>query len=103
MKYNRFTKHGLLVSEIGIGTWQLGASSDWKAMTEKEALKMVHKALASGINFFDTAPNYGNGSSESRLGKALKGFDRSKIVVNTKFGHTVSEEQTTVQHIFVNL
>ncbi len=90
MKYNKFTEQAPLVSEIGMGTWQLGTSSDWKTMTEKEAVKMVHQALASGVNFFDTAPNYGNGSSETRLGKALKGSDRSKIVVNTKFGHTDS-------------
>ena len=51
---------------------------------------MVHKALEWGVNFFDTAPNYGLGTSESRLGKVLKGYDRSKIVVNTKFGHTAS-------------
>ena len=88
MKYHTYTRQTPLVSEIGMGTWQLGASSDWKAMTEKAAIDMVHQALASGVNFFDTAPNYGNGTSELRLGKALKGFDRSKIVVNTKFGHT---------------
>lgn len=38
--------------------------------------------------FFDTAPNYGLGTSEERLGKALKNVDRESIVVNTKFGHT---------------
>jgi aryl-alcohol dehydrogenase-like predicted oxidoreductase len=92
MKYNKYTKQTPLVSEIGMGTWQLGSGSDWKAMSEKAAIEMVHKALASGINFFDTAPNYGNGTSELRLGKALKGSDRSKIVVNTKFGHTDSGE-----------
>lgn len=51
---------------------------------------MVHQSIESGINFFDTAPNYGLGTSESRLGKALKGYDRDKIVINTKFGHTDS-------------
>ena len=39
-----------------------------------------------GINLFDTAPIYGLGSSEKRLGKALDGNDRSKLVINTKFG-----------------
>ena len=39
------------------------------------------------VNFFDTAPNYGLGSSELRLGKALKVYDREKLVINTKFGH----------------
>jgi aryl-alcohol dehydrogenase-like predicted oxidoreductase len=90
MKYNPYTKDVAHVSEIGLGAWQLGANSGWDDMTEKEAVDMVHKSVDLGINFFDTAPNYGLGTSESRLGKALKGYDRSKIVVNTKFGHTVS-------------
>jgi aryl-alcohol dehydrogenase-like predicted oxidoreductase len=88
MKYNPFIKNHQMVSEIGLGTWQLGINSGWKNMSEKEAIKMVQYAVDSGINFFDTAPNYGHGTSESRLGKALKHTDRSKIVINTKFGHS---------------
>ncbi len=57
-------------------------------MTEIEAVKLVHKSLDFGINFFDTAPNYGHGTGEIRLGKALQNQDRDKIVINTKFGHT---------------
>lgn len=87
MKYNPYIKQSPNVSEIGIGAWQLGESSDWESMTEKEAIDLVHKSVDLGVNFFDTAPNYGLGTSESRLGKALKTFDRSKIVINTKFGH----------------
>jgi aryl-alcohol dehydrogenase-like predicted oxidoreductase len=92
MKYNKYTKASPAVSEIGLGAWQLGEHSDWKSLSENEAIKMVHKSLELGVNFFDTAPNYGLGSSETRLGKALKNTDRSKIVINTKFGHTVSGE-----------
>ena len=88
MKYNRYTKHTPNVSEVGLGAWQLGDHSGWKSMTEKEAITLVHQALEAGVNFFDTAPNYGLGTSEIRLGKAFQGLDRSKIVVNTKFGHT---------------
>lgn len=89
MKYRSYIKGAPLVSEIGLGAWQLGAGSGWaREMTEKEATYLVHKSLDEGVNFFDTAPNYGHGSSELRLGKALKGTDRRKIVVNTKFGHT---------------
>ena len=90
MIYNQYTKQSTLVSQIGLGTWQLGINSGWKSLSEDEAIKMVQMALESGINFFDTAPNYGNGTSELRLGKTLKGCDRDKIVVNTKFGHTDS-------------
>lgn len=88
MQYNKFIKSSPKISEIGLGAWQLGVNSGWKGMTEKEAIELVENALDAGINFFDTAPNYGLGTSELRLGKALKGTDRSAIVINTKFGHT---------------
>jgi len=90
MKYNRYTNDSPLVSEIGFGAWQLGINSGWKGMSEKEAIEMVHTSINNGVNFFDTAPNYGLGSSELRLGKALKNYDRTKLVINTKFGHTNS-------------
>ena len=90
MKYNRYIQNAPLVSEIGLGGWQLGNDSGWQSMSEKDALDLVKRALEYGINFFDTAPNYGQGTGEERLGKALQGVDRSKIVINTKFGHTDS-------------
>ena len=88
MKYKNYIKDSIPISEIGLGAWQLGQNSGWKSMTEIEAIKLVHKSIDLGINFFDTAPNYGHGTGEERLGKALKDIDRSKIVINTKFGHT---------------
>ncbi len=90
MKYNRFISETSPVSEIGLGAWQLGQNSGWHAMSEKEAINLVEQSLALGINFFDTAPNYGHGTGETRLGKALQNIDRDKIVINTKFGHTDS-------------
>lgn len=89
MKYNRYTSDSPKVSEIGLGAWQLGANTISNGMSEKEAITMVHKALEAGINFYDTAPNYGLGTSEERLGKAFRNVERDSIVVNTKFGHTV--------------
>lgn len=90
MKYNKYIKDATPVSEIGLGAWQLGNNSGWQGMSESDAIALVDKSLEYGINFFDTAPNYGRGSSEERLGKALKGIDRNKIVINTKFGHSDS-------------
>ena len=54
-------------------------SSEWRP-------KNIRTALDQGINFFDTAPNYGMGTSEARLGKVFKTIDRSKVVINSKFG-----------------
>ena len=64
---------GLRVTKLGMGA----------SRTMEPAV--IKAALDSGINFFDTAPNYGLGTGEERLGKALKSKDRSKIVINTKF------------------
>jgi aryl-alcohol dehydrogenase-like predicted oxidoreductase len=86
MHYRTFLEGEIPVSEIGLGAWQLGEHSGWKNLSEDQAQKLVHKALDLGVNFFDTAPVYGGGTSEIRLGKALKGVDRSQIVLNTKFG-----------------
>ena len=88
MRYNRFIKNTPKISEIGLGAWQLGVHSGWKGLTEEEAIRMVKTAFDLGINFIDTAPNYGHGTGESRLGKALEGVDRDQYVINTKFGHT---------------
>ncbi|MGB5264648.1 MAG: aldo/keto reductase [Lutimonas sp.] len=88
MNYRKYINNSINISEIGLGAWQLGQNSGWKSMTEIEAVKLVHKSLDFGINFFDTAPNYGHGTGEIRLGKALQNQDRDKIVINTKFGHT---------------
>jgi len=90
MRYKSYIQDAPPVSEIGLGAWQLGNNSGWRDITEKDAISIVQSALEFGINFFDTAPNYGYGTGEERLGKALKGVDRSKIVINTKFGRAAS-------------
>ena len=86
MNTRKYLHGGIEVSELGFGAWQLGVDSGWKAVSEAEADRMIWTALDQGINFYDTAPNYGNGTSEERLGKVFKTLDRSSIVINSKFG-----------------
>lgn len=86
MNTRQYGSTGKSVSEIGFGAWQLGNSQDWETMAESAAVELVHEALERGMNFFDTAPGYGMGTSEEVLGKALAG-KRSSAVINTKFGH----------------
>jgi aryl-alcohol dehydrogenase-like predicted oxidoreductase len=52
MKYNRLIKDAPLVSEIGIGAWQLGVNSGWKSMSEDEAVEIIKVSLEEGVNFF---------------------------------------------------
>jgi aryl-alcohol dehydrogenase-like predicted oxidoreductase len=77
---------GLSVSEVGFGAWQLQTGKTWSGMSETDAIRLVHRALELGCNLFDTAPHYGDGESETFLGRALEGR-RSKAVIVTKFGH----------------
>ena len=86
MNYRKYLEGGIQVSELGFGAWQLGVESGWSAVSAGEADRMIRTAFNSGINFYDTAPNYGHGTSEERLGKVFKTLDREAIVVNTKFG-----------------
>lgn len=78
-------KTGILVSEIGLGGWQL-ANPLWDMHRSADAENIVKQALEAGCDFFDTAPGYGDGRSEELLGRALKTV-RSRVTVCTKFGH----------------
>lgn len=79
---------GLTVSEIGLGTWQLGRSSQWPDGPDPdEAVRLVHAAIDAGITFLDTAPGYADGESEPTLARALGGGRRDRVVLCTKVGH----------------
>ena len=83
-----FGDTGIAVSEIGLGSWQLGRSAHWPdGPDEQEAVRIVHAALDAGVTFLDTAPGYADGRSELNIGRALRGVDRDRVVICTKFGH----------------
>lgn len=90
MKYNLYLKN-TRVSQLGFGAWPLGNESRGIRMSEDYGVTLVKKAIQSGINFFDTAPNYSLGLSESILGIAIKDM-RDKVIINTKFGHHVDDQ-----------
>jgi L-galactose dehydrogenase len=84
MQYNLLGKTGLSVSRISFGASSLSAV--FHSVDESEAINAVHAALDAGINYFDVAPAYGGTVSETVLGKALKGIDRSRYYLSTKVG-----------------
>ena len=100
-------KSGLEVSALGMGCWAIGGPWDWAQpgeerrpagwgqIDDEESVRAIHAALEAGVNFFDTAANYGAGHSEQVLGRALQG-KRDQVVIATKFGHIVNEAQKTV-------
>lgn len=91
MKTKSYPNTNKRASRLGFGAWPLGNTAHGKTMTESEGITLVEAALEQGIRFFDTAPNYALGKSETILGKALKGH-RDDVIINTKFGHHASGE-----------
>ncbi len=75
---------GLKLSTLGFGGTGLG--NMYTAMSEGEAIETLDAAYASGLRYFDTAPLYGHGLSELRLGSGLRRFADSAPVVSTKVG-----------------
>jgi len=100
-------KSKLEVSALGMGCWAIGGPWTWDQPGQKsfpagwgdtdddESIRAVHTAMELGVDFFDTAANYGAGHSEVILGRALKG-KRDKVVIATKFGHIVNEKEKSV-------
>jgi len=100
-------KSKLEVSALGMGCWAIGGPwtwaqpgrepypAGWGSTDDDESIHAIDCALDLGVNFFDTAANYGAGHSEIVLGRALKG-KRDKAVIATKFGHIVNEKEKTV-------
>ena len=92
----------LQVSAMGLGCWAIGGPwrwldgpGGWGNIDDHESICAIHAALDLGINFFDTAANYGTGHSERILGRALEG-KRDQAIIATKFGFNVNEAEKHV-------
>jgi aryl-alcohol dehydrogenase-like predicted oxidoreductase len=89
---------------MGLGCWAIGGPWDWRNpdggqgpagwgdVDDAESIRAIHCALDHGINFLDTAANYGTGHSEQVVARALAG-KRDQVVLATKFGYRVNEAE----------
>lgn len=88
MRQRRFGKTGRMVSEIGLGTWQLGTR--WgDPFNREEAFKILETAEREGITFIDTADVYNNGKSEETIGEFLQ-TRPDRFFITTKCGRRLS-------------
>ncbi|WP_137626259.1 aldo/keto reductase [Lactiplantibacillus pingfangensis] len=93
MQYRQFGQTGFNISEVSLGTWQLGGK--WGApFSEKDAEDTLAEAYAQGVNFFDTADGYQGGASERAVGKFIKAHP--DVHFTTKIGR--KEEPLTADH-----
>ncbi len=103
----RLGRSNLEVSALGLGCWAIGGPWDWLEadgrkepvgwgqVDDAESIRAIHCAFEAGINFFDTAANYGCGHSERILAQALADR-RDKVILATKFGYVVDEQHRLV-------
>lgn len=105
MKYRKLGKTNLQISEVSLGTWQVGGK--WgEPFDEKNAEKIIHSAIDAGINFIDTADVYSDRLSEKAVARVVK-ERREEIFVATKCGrrtqpHNVENFSTEKLESFVD-
>lgn len=91
MNYRKLGKTGFEISEVGLGTWQIGGG--WgNPFDPKIAEELLAEAFDHGVNFIDTADVYDAGLSEAAVGKAVREFS-GKIFVATKCGRRIQPHQ----------
>lgn len=104
MNYRKLGKTGFTVSEISLGTWQVGGK--WgDPFDHDNADQILNAAVDAGINFIDTADVYGDGESEKAVGRLIRSRSE-RIYVATKCGrrlqpHTNEAYQPNVLRTFV--
>jgi D-threo-aldose 1-dehydrogenase len=92
----RLGSSNVMVTALGLGTAQFGDL--YESFDQQRATAIVDRAWEGGIRYFDTAPHYGLGLAEKRLGVALASRVRSDYVISSKVGRLiVPDEQGTLR------
>jgi D-threo-aldose 1-dehydrogenase len=93
MRSNSIPGTPVAVTQLGLGTAQLGDL--YGTLDTSTTTAIVDAAWDSGIRYFDTAPHYGLGLAEDRLGQALRGRPRDDYVISTKVGRLIVPDDRT--------
>ena len=101
MKKTQLGTTGLEITRVGFGAWALGGANydwGWGAQDDEESIAAIHHALELGVNWIDTAAQYGFGHSEEVVGRALSGLADPPYVF-TKGGQPEGPGRTTLQSL----
>src|ERR687892_895353 len=92
---------GLDITRVGFGAWAIGGGGydwGWGSQDDEDSIAAIHHALELGVNWIDTAAQYGFGHSEQVVGRALAGLQERPYVF-TKGGQPEGPGRTTVQSL----
>jgi aryl-alcohol dehydrogenase-like predicted oxidoreductase len=84
MQTRQLGRTGRQISIVGLGCWQLGG--DWGEVGDSDAMAVLHAAVDAGVTFLDTADVYGDGRSETLIGRLLAERPDAGLTVATKMG-----------------
>ncbi|MBT4975791.1 MAG: aldo/keto reductase [Gemmatimonadetes bacterium] len=82
---------GLEVTRLGLGGTTFG--NLYSALDEQEGLDVIDASYMAGVRYFDTAPLYGYGMSETKMGPGLARYNRDEIAISSKVGYVLKERQ----------
>ena len=103
MKTAELGRTGFEITRIGFGAWAIGGAEydwGWGAQEDEDSLAAIHHALEIGVNWIDTAAQYGHGHSEEVVGRALAGLSgRDRPYVFTKGGQPEGPNRATLQSL----
>jgi aryl-alcohol dehydrogenase-like predicted oxidoreductase len=85
MEYRKLGNIDLELSVITYGAFAIGGNM-WGGNEKRDSIESVKASIDNGVTTLDTAPFYGFGRSEEMIGEAIRGYDRSKIQLLSKFG-----------------
>src|SRR4249919_3437886 len=74
---------GMEITRVGFGAWAVGGGGfewSWGAQEDKDSIAAIHHALELGVNWIDTAAQYGFGRSEEVVGRAIAGLDKRPYI-----------------------
>jgi D-threo-aldose 1-dehydrogenase len=102
MKHNDIVRlrTGVEISRLSLGTAAFGGL--YRSVSETDCTDTLLTAINNGINFIDTAPHYGKGTSEVRIGNAIAGQDRSSFVISTKVGRLLVPSNAEIDEFFMD-
>jgi aryl-alcohol dehydrogenase-like predicted oxidoreductase len=101
MRTTQLGRTGMEISSIGFGAWAIGGAEydwGWGEQDDDDSIAAIHRALDLGVNWIDTAAQYGFGHSEQVVGRALAGLDTPPFVF-TKGGQPEGPGRTTLQSL----
>jgi aryl-alcohol dehydrogenase-like predicted oxidoreductase len=99
MKKTELGSTGMEITRVGLGAWAIGGAEydcGWGEQDDDDSIAAIHRALELGVNWIDTAAQYGFGHSEQVVGRAIAGLDEKPFIF-TKGGQPEGPNRTTLQ------